>query len=115
MKRRTGILAGDYVLNIPSSQLHKPGSKTSHYFCISFHQSDTDGTIASLLGFIDKQALENGEIGTLFHAGTKRTRTDGSTFFFNEPTYEVLFSDIAPPVVTNSLRRIKGFRVCELK
>lgn len=115
MKRRSGILAGDYVLNIPSSQLHKPGSKTSHYFCISFHQSETDGTIASLLGFIDKQALENGEIGTLFRAGTKRARADGSTFVFNESTYEVLFSDIAPPVVTNSLRRIKGFRVCQLK
>ena len=115
MKRRSGILAGDYVLNIPSSQLHKPGSKTSHYFCISFHQSETEGTIASLLGFIDKQALENGETGKLFHAGTKRTRADGSAFSFNESTYEVLFSDIAPPVVTNSLRRIKGFRVCELK
>lgn len=115
MKRRSGILAGDYVLNIPSSQLHKPGSKTSHYFCISFHQSETNGTIASLLGFIDKQALENGETGTLFRAGTKRTRADGSTFTFNESTYEVLFADIAPPVVTNSLRRIKGFRVCELK
>jgi hypothetical protein len=115
MKRRSGILAGDYVLNIPSSQLHKPGSKTSHYFCISFHQSETDGTIASLLGFIDKQALENGEIGTLFLSGTKRTRADGSTFSFNESTYEVPFSDIAPPVVTNSLRRIKGFRLCQLK
>ncbi|SDF33491.1 hypothetical protein SAMN04487996_11046 [Dyadobacter soli] len=115
MKRRSGILAGDYVLNIPSSQLHKPGSKTSHYFCISFHQSETDGTIASLLGFIDKAALENGDIGMLFHKGTKRTRTDGTTFSFNESTYEVPFSDIAPPVVTHSLRRIKGFRLCELK
>lgn len=115
MKRRSGILAGDYVLNIPSSQLHKAGSKTSHYFCISFHQSPTEGTIASLLGFIDKQALENGEIGTLFTAGTKRTRADGSAFSFNESTYEVLFSDIAPTVITNSLRRIKGFRLCELK
>lgn len=115
MKRRSGILARDYVLNIPSSQLHKPGSKTTHYFCISFHQSETEGTIASLLGFIDKQALENGEIGKLFRAGTKRVRSDGSAFTFNESTYEVLFSDIAPPVVTNSLRRIKGFRLCGLK
>lgn len=115
MKRRSGILAGDYVLNIPSAQLHKPGSKTSHYFCISFHQSETDGTIASLLGFIDKHALESGETGTLYKSGTRRTRSDGSSFIFNETTYEVLFSDIAPAVVTNSLRRIKGFRMCELK
>ncbi|OJV14461.1 MAG: hypothetical protein BGO21_17210 [Dyadobacter sp. 50-39] len=115
MKRRSGFLAGDYVLNIPSSQLHKPGSKTSHYFCISFHQSENDGTIASLLGFIDKQALQNGETGMLFPAGAKRLRGDGSTFVFNESTYEVLFSDIAPPVVTTSIRRIKGFRLCQLK
>lgn len=115
MKRRSGILAGDYVLNIPASQLHKPGSKTSHYFCISFHQSETEGTIASLMGFIDKLALQNGETGTLFRTGTKRIRADGSTFTFNESTYEVMFSEIAPPAVTNSLRRINGFRLCELK
>jgi hypothetical protein len=115
MKRRSGVLAGDYVLNIPSSQLHKPGSKTTHYFCISFHQSETEGTIASILGFIDKQSLEKGETGMLYRAGTQRRRADGSTFTFNESTYEVLFGDIAPPVITESLRRIKGFRVCELK
>ncbi|WP_353719593.1 hypothetical protein [Dyadobacter sp. 676] len=115
MKRRSGTLAGDYVLNIPSSQLHKPGSKTSHYFCISFHQSVSEGTIASLLGFIDKQALENGELGTLYLSGARRTRADGSTFKFDEPTYEVPFSHIAPPVITGSLRRIKGFRLCALK
>ena len=63
MKRRSGNLVADYVLNIPASQLHKPNSKTTHYFCISFHQSETDGTIASLLGFIDKYALQNGEVG----------------------------------------------------
>ncbi|MCF0070035.1 hypothetical protein LZD49_06100 [Dyadobacter sp. CY261] len=115
MKRKSGILHRGYVLNIPSSQLHKPGSKTSLYFCISFHQSETDGTIASLLGFIDRQALQNGVLGTLFPAGTSRKRADGSTFRFNESTYEVLFSDIIPPVITKSLRRIKGFRVCKLK
>lgn len=115
MKRRSGVLARDYVLNIPSSQLHKPGSKTSHYFCISFHQSQSEGTIASLLGFIDKRALETGETGTLYRAGTKRVRADGSSFCFNEPTYEVLFSDISPPVVTKSIRRINGFRLCGLK
>jgi hypothetical protein len=115
MKRKSGMLASDYVLNIPSSQLHKPGSKTTHYFCLSFHQHESDGTIASLLGFIDKQALEKGETGTLYRSGTRRMRADGSAFTFNESTYEVLFSDISPPVITDSLRRIKGFRVCGLK
>ncbi|MCE7060486.1 hypothetical protein [Dyadobacter sp. CY343] len=115
MKRKSGTLAGDYVLNIPASQLHKKGSKTTHYFCISFHQSDTDGTIASLLGFIDKFALESGSIGQLYKSGTRRTRTDGSTFTFHESTYEIDFKDIAPPVLTDSLRKRAGFRICELK
>lgn len=115
MKRRSGILASDYVLNIPYSQIHKPGSKTSHYFCVSFHQSETDGTIASLLGFIDKQALANGELGTLHQPGARRTRSDGSSFMFNERTYEVTLGDIRPTVITGSLRRIKGFRLCQLK
>jgi hypothetical protein len=115
MKRKSGILSPTYVLNIPSSQLHKPNSKTSHYFCISFHQSETEGTIASLLGFIDKHSLEKGETGQLFKSGTKRIRSDRSSFTFNENTYEVLFQDIAPPVITNSIKRLKGFLVCELR
>lgn len=115
MKRRSGLLAGDYVLNIPASQLRRPDSKTTHYFCISFHQSETEGTVASLLGFIDKQALQNGEVGTLYRAGMRRARADGSSFTFHEATYEVRFADIAPPVITRSLRRINGFRECRLK
>ena len=114
MKRRTGDLSKSYVLNIPASQLHKQNSKTSHYFCISFHQLDRDGTIASLLGFIDKTSLETGASGNLYKAGTKRTRTDGTTFTFYENTYEILFGDIDPPVVTNHIRSLKGFRIFEL-
>lgn len=115
MKRRTGVLGSDYVLNIPSSQLHKANSKTSHYFCISFHQCPTEGTVASLLGFIDKVALEKGEIGALYKSGTKRIRSDGTSFTFYESTYEVLFRDIDPPVMTNHIRKLPGFRICTLK
>jgi hypothetical protein len=115
MKRRSGVLAQEYVLNIPASQLHKPGSKTSHYFCISFHQSDTEVTVASLLGFVDKQALQKGEIGSYYKTGTKRVRADGSSFIFNENTYEILFMDIDPPVLTDHIKRMKGFRICDLK
>ncbi|KAA0993134.1 hypothetical protein [Dyadobacter aurulentus] len=114
MKRKSGVLSGSYVLNIPASQLHKTGSKTTHYFCISFHQSETEGTIASLLGFIDKTALETGELGHFHRAGTKRIRFDGSTFIFNEGTYEIEFCDIRPPVLTDYLRKQKGFRICQL-
>ena len=49
MKRHSGVLSGHYVLNIQAVQLHRNNSKTSHYFCISFHQSEKEGTIASLL------------------------------------------------------------------
>ena len=115
MKRRSGNLAADYVLNIPASQLHKPNSKTTHYFCISFHQSETDGTIASLLGFIDKYALQNGEVGKFYKAGTKRIRNDQTSFIFNEDTYEILLGDIDPPVVTDYVKGLKGFKVCWLR
>ncbi len=115
MKRRSGELSSEYVLNIPASQIRKPNSKTSHYFCISFHQSETSGTIASLLGFVDKVALQNGEIGTLFKAHTERIRFDKSTFIFNEDTYEIPFGQIDPPVVTDHIRRQKGFKMCYLR
>lgn len=115
MKRRTGNLATDYVLNIPASQLHKTNSKTSHYFCISFHQTENDGTVASLLGFIDKQALLNGEVGTLFLKGTNRIRFDNSTFIFQDDTYEILLKDIESPVITEYVRGLKGFQICHLR
>ncbi|MBE9462997.1 hypothetical protein ACFP1I_14650 [Dyadobacter subterraneus] len=115
MKRKTGNLAGDYVLNIPAFQLRKPNSKTSHYFCISFHQTESEGTVASLLGFIDKQALLNGEVGTLFLKGTDRVRQDNSSFTFYEDTYEILLKDIESPVITEFVRGLPGFRICHLR
>lgn len=115
MKRRTGHLGEDYVLNIPAFQLHKANSKTSHYFCISFHQTESEGTIASLLGFIDKQALLNGEVGTLFLKGTDRIRFDNSSFTFQNDTYEILLKDIGSAVITNHVRGLKGFRICHLR
>ncbi|TDE17575.1 hypothetical protein [Dyadobacter psychrotolerans] len=115
MKRLSGNLAADYVLNIPSSQLHKPNSKTSHYFCISFHQSETEGAVASLLGFIDKLALEKGEVGQLYKAGTKRIRGDKTAFTFHQDTYEILFKDINPPVVTPHIKALNGFKICQLR
>jgi hypothetical protein len=114
MKRRSGELGEDFVLNIPASQLKKHDSKTTHYFCISFHQSQTNGTVASLLGFIDKNSLLKGETGIFYKAGTKRIRFDDTFFTFHQDTYEIRFADIDPPVVTDYVRRLKGFRVCKL-
>jgi len=115
MKRRSGNLAADFVLNIPAHQLHRLGSKTSHYFCISFHQSESAGTVASLIGFIDKNALINGEIGKIYKAGAKRIRNDETSFTFYEDTYEIPFSDIDSPIITDHVRSVSGFRICYLK
>ena len=115
MKRQTGVLGADYVLNIPASQLHKPNSRTTHYFCLSFHQSVQEGTVASLLGFVDKQAVEEGKLGILYKAGTKRIRADKSDFIFHESTYEIAFGAISAPFVPDRVRSLPGFRVCALK
>lgn len=115
MKRQSGTLGADYVLNIPASQLHKPGSRTTHYFCLSFHQSERGGTIASLLGFVDKQAVEGGTLGSLYQAGTRRVRADQSDFIFHENTYEILFQDISSPLLTDRIRQLSGFKLCTLR
>jgi hypothetical protein len=114
MKRQSGTLGEDYVLNIPPSQLHKPNSRTTHYFCLSLHQSESEGTIASLLGFVDKSAVEEGRLGTLYPAGTKRTRANKSEFMFQENTYEIHFGDISSPTITEFMKHMKGFKVCKL-
>jgi hypothetical protein len=115
MKRQSGTLGSDYVLNIPASQLHKPNSRTTHYFCLSFHQSDRHGTVTSLLGFVDKQAVETGTLGTLYEAGTRRVRADKSEFVFHESTYEILFQDISSPLLSDRIRQLPGFKVCTLR
>ncbi len=115
MKRQSGTLGADYVLNIPASQLHKPNSRTTHYFCLSFHQSERLGTVASLLGFVDKQAVEEGTLGNLYQAGTRRVRADQSEFVFHEATYEILFQDIHSPLLTDRIRQLPGFKACTLR
>lgn len=115
MKRYSGALGADYVLNIPASQLHRPNSRTTHYFCLSFHQSESAGTIVSLLGFVDKEAVEKGALGILYKAGTKRIRADKSTFTFYEDTYEILFEDIHPPTVNKRIESLAGYTKRYLK
>ena len=115
MKRQSGTLGADYVLNIPASQLHKPNSRTTHYFCLSFHQSDQQGTVVSLLGFVDKQAVGGGTLGILYPAGTRRVRADQSDFIFHEATYEILFQDISSPLLTDRIRQIPAFKSCILR
>ncbi|WP_373512045.1 hypothetical protein [Persicitalea sp.] len=115
MKRQTGTLGADYVLNIPASQLHKPNSRTTHYFCLSFHQSEQLGTVASLLGFVDKQAVERGELGVLYRKGSQRIRADKTSFTFHQDTYEILFEDISSPIITERIENLVVFKKCKLK
>lgn len=115
MKRQSGALSAHYVLNIPASQLHKPNARTTHYCCISFHQSEQSGTVASVLGLVNKHEIEKGEIGTLYTAGTRRIRADQTYFVFQEDTYEVLFGDIQSPLLTDRIRRWEGFTLRTLR
>ncbi len=115
MKRQSGVLGEDYVINIPASQLHKPNSRTTHYFCLSFHQSVEAGTIVSLIGFVDKKAVEQGNLGIKYQAGTRRVRADQTLFTFYEDTYEILFKDIHPPILTKGIEGGEGFKKCRFR
>ena len=114
MRRKTGSFYKDYVLNIPSSQLHKSKGITQTYYCISLHQRDSNW-IASFLGYIDKQAIIDGKVGILYRAGNIRLRHDNTTFQFLEDTYEIDFGDICTPILTENVHRTKGFKILKLK
>lgn len=113
MQRKSGIFYGNYVLNIPSSQLHKPNSLTQYYFCISFHK-ENDQYIASFLGYVDKNEIKKGKLGTLYKAKTIRTRGNGTIFPFNEDTYEIDFKDITTPIINDDIK-IDGFKILKLR
>ncbi len=108
MHRKSNRFRGNYVLNIPSYQLHKDFSVTDYYFCISLHEQ-MGKTYATFLGFIKKDDVLSGTIGDLFVKGTKRIREDHSSFTFMRDTYEIMFKDIKPPFVTDSIKLMKGF------
>lgn len=113
MHRKNDIFYGNYVLNIPSTQLNKPSSVTDYYFSISIHQSN-NRFYASFLGLINKQDVLAGKIGTLYKAGTSRIRGDKTTFRFTHDTYEVLFKDFEKPEITERIRAYKGFKLINI-
>lgn len=114
MGRDSGVFYGNYVLNIPASQLHKPESQTDCYFCISFHPKQ-EHSIASFIGYVLKNDILAQKIGIFYPADTVRKRTDGSTFRFYEDTYEIDFCDFCPPPITDHIRSLAGFRSVVLK
>jgi hypothetical protein len=114
MQRKSGIFYKNYVLNIPAAQLKRSDSLTDQYCCLSFHQEKEDW-IASVLGFISKQAILDGVIGTLYLKNTTRLRQDKTSFTFLEDTYEIDFQDIHTPLLSAHILEQEGFSVKVLK
>jgi len=115
MLRKSGRFYPNYVLNIPASQLHKENTRTDYYFCISLHRNSKKHLIASFLGTIQKEELVAQKVGIYYPAGSVRTRKDGTTFRFNEDTYEVDFGDIKTPNITTHIRALRGFGMKKLQ
>lgn len=113
MHRKSNRFRENYVLNIPSYQLHKEFSKTDNYFCISFHNDD-DAAYATFLGFINKDDVLADKIGDLFLKGTQRIREDNTAFTFQRDTYEIMFKHITPPFVLESTKQLAGFKPIEI-
>ncbi len=109
MRRITNKFFDNYILNIPHSQILKPNSLTDFYFHVSLHQNPTGKFIATFVGYVRKDEVVRGEIGTLFKAGTTRTRANGTTFDFTTDTYEVLLQDFTTPLVNKYIKNLSGY------
>ena len=110
--RKNNKFKENYVLNLPSYQVLKSTSKTDYYFCISFHENEQGITIATFIGFVSKSDVLNSKIGDLFKSGTKRIKEDGTSFVFMRDTYEVMFKNIATPILNEKIEELPGF--CKL-
>ena len=116
MHRKNDIFYGNYVLNIPASQLHKVQSVTGLYCAISIHEDTVKKTWhISFIGFGKKDDIIKKKIGIFYKAGTVRTRGDGTTFTFLEDTYEIDFKDFTAPLITNKIEQLYGFKTIKIK
>lgn len=113
MHRKGNVFLENYVLNIPSYQIHKSKLKTDYYFCMSFHEQGTT-TYATFIGFIKKDDILDGKTGDLFVKGTKRVREDGTSFVFMRDTYEIMFKHIETPLITEKIKKMPGFKKMKL-
>ena len=114
MHRKNDKFYGNYVLNIPSIQVHKMKSLTDVYFCISINKRNNDYFI-SFLGIISKKEILDGKTGILYKRGTKRIRGNDTYFTFIDDTYEIDFKDFEPPFITPRMQKINGFKLIEIK
>lgn len=116
MHRKSDVFYENYVLNIPSHQLSERYNEDAYYCCISFNRNEEKELLANVIGFVSKKKLKNGEIGTLFKKGTKRTRKNGTAFNFEtEDTYEIEFKDIKKPKILPHFLEKNGFKIIKLK
>ena len=109
MSRKNNNFRENYVLNLPAYQMRRANVLTDYYFCISIHLINNQH-IASFLGYVSKNEIEAGIIGTLFNGGTKRIKDDGGSFTFQRDTYEVDFKDISSPLINSKIESTQLFQ-----
>jgi len=109
MRRKSNKFFKNYVLNIPARNIKREDSITDFYYCISLHNQNNI-LIASLVGYINKKDILTGKIGKLYKRGTKRIRSNNTSFTFYEDTYEILFQDINSPVMNEEIYKKDGFK-----
>lgn len=113
MHRKSDVFHKYYVLNIPSSQLHKSESLTDLYYCVSIHLEDNKYKV-SFLGSIRKKDILDEKVGKLFITGTERIRADRTSFRFISDTYEVEFKDFIKPIISKHMKQMNGFKLIDL-
>jgi len=109
MRRKSNKFFKNYVLNIPARNIKREDSITDFYYCISLHNQNNI-LFASLVGYINKKDILTGKIGKLYKRGTKRIRSNNTSFTFYEDTYEILFQDINSPVMNEEIYKKDGFK-----
>lgn len=114
MHRINDIFYGYYVLNIPSVQLHKNSSITDLYYCISINKKG-ENYYVSFLGTMSKKDIIDGKIGILYKKGTKRIRGNNTYFTFIDDTYEIDFKDFDPPMISERMKQMDGFKLIQIR
>jgi hypothetical protein len=115
MRRKNNNFYSNYVLNIPAAQLNRADSLTDCYFHLSIHEPKPDIFICSFVGFVNKEDIRNGRVGTFYKKNSARTRGDKTNFRFNANTYEIDFGDFLPAPISEYARQQELFTLKPMK
>lgn len=115
MRRKNNTFYSDYVLNIPASQLNRHNSLTDYYFHINLHEESPNNFVASFVGYVKKEEITANEIGNFFPSGSTRTRGNGTTFKFYNPTYEIDLKDFTSPPTNEAIKQKIGYGEKKIK